>query len=61
MKKIRIERSQIWRHKVSGDMVVVHGKHGDKWIIIRVNKQKRNSSDSHTVSNQTLWSKFTLV
>lgn len=61
MNKIRIAKNQTWKHNISGDLIVVHGKHRDKWIIVRVGGKKRNSSDSHTVSNQTLWTKFTLV
>lgn len=60
MNKIAIKKGQIWRHKVSGDEVIVKNKRGGDWNIVLLDKPSRNSTSSHKVAPTTLWTKFIL-
>lgn len=62
MKKVRVERGQLWKHKRSGQVVIVFQKaDGDRWVIVAADKKDRNGTNSHKVVPETLWRKFTLV
>lgn len=57
MIKTPIKRGQIWQHKVSGKRCVIFGTNGRKWRT----RTLQEKSENHSLSNLTLWCKFTLV
>ena len=60
MFKVAIKKGQLWKHKISGDIVIVYGKHGSKWNIVLNDESKRGPKSSHSVTPRTLWTKFVL-
>ena len=60
-KKVTVKKGQLWKHKISGLVVVVTQKHGEKWIIVPNDKQLVTSHTSHTVMPATLWRSFDLI
>lgn len=57
MIKTPIKRGQVWKNNFTGKRFLIAGTHGRKW---RAKTLDRAIADIHSLTNQTLWSKFTL-
>lgn len=57
MIRTTIKRGQIWKNNLTGKRYQIVGTHGRKW---RAKTLDRAIQDIHSLTNQTLWTKFYL-
>ena len=52
-----IKRGQTWENKLNKTRCVIFGTSKNGWKVLRVDGKK----ETHSLTNQTLWTKFNLI